>query len=85
MEKNRMSVYKPGGDKNYRIQFQIAGKTYVKSAKTSNKQIAERMEAEWKAEIHAGTYLKGQTPITLNQMFDNYLTFPLAGIHSQER
>lgn len=73
-----MSVYKPEGDKNYRIQFQIAGKTYVKSAKTGDKRVAERMEAEWKAQIHAGLYLHEKEPITVSQMFDNYLLQPLA-------
>ncbi len=39
-----MPVYKPEGEKNYRIQFRIAGKTYVKSTKTADKRVAERME-----------------------------------------
>jgi site-specific recombinase XerD len=73
-----MPVYKPEGEKNYRIQFRIAGKTYVKSAKTADKRVAERMEAEWKAEIHGGVYLKNREPITVSQMFDNYLALPLA-------
>lgn len=73
-----MPVYKPEGEKNYRIQFRIAGKTYVKSAKTADKRVAERMEAEWKAEIHGGLYLHNREPITVSHMFDNYLTLPLA-------
>jgi site-specific recombinase XerD len=73
-----MPVYKPEGEKNYRIQFRIAGKTYVKSAKTGDKRVAERMEAEWKAEIHGGVYLHNKVPITVSQMFDNYLALPLA-------
>jgi integrase len=73
-----MSVFKPTGSKHYRIQFQLAGQTYVKSSKTSDKRVAERMEAEWKTQIHAGLYLREREPISVNAMFDNYLLQPLA-------
>lgn len=73
-----MSVFKASGGRHYRIQFCIDGKTYVKSAKTSDKRIAERMEAEWRAQIHARKYFKELEPITLNQMFDQYLLQPLS-------
>lgn len=73
-----MSVYKPNGEGNYRIQFRLNNQTYVKSSRTSDKRVAERMEAEWKAQIHGGLFLKGKEPITLNQMFDNYLLLPFA-------
>lgn len=75
-----MSVFRPSGAKNYRIQFQIAGKTYVKSSKTADKRVAERMEAEWRTQIHARQYLKEREPITLNEMFESYLLQPLSEI-----
>ena len=46
-----MSVFKRGGKGNYYIQFNHRGKTYVKSSKSTNKRIAERMEREWHDEI----------------------------------
>jgi integrase len=48
-----MSVFKRNEQGNYYIQFNHRGKTYVKSARTENRKTAERMEREWKAEIHA--------------------------------
>ncbi len=47
-----MSVFKRGGSKHYYVQFNFRGKTYIKSTKTSNKRIAERMEHEWKEQVH---------------------------------
>lgn len=73
-----MSVYKAKGAKYYRIQFRLNNQTYVKSAKTADKRVAERMEAEWKAAIHAGHYISGKEPIKVAEMFDHYLTLPLA-------
>ena len=52
-----MAVYRAPGGKMYRIQFRLNNRTYVKSAKTTDKRVAERMEAEWKAEIHGQQYL----------------------------
>lgn len=73
-----MSVYKPKGETNYRIQFRLNNQTYVKSSKTTDKRVAERMETEWKSQIHARMYLKDREPIIVSQMFDNYLLLPLA-------
>lgn len=73
-----MSIYKLKGEKHYRIQFRLNNRTYVKSSKTADKRVAERMESEWKAQIHAGLFLKEKQPITVSQMFDHYLLLPLA-------
>lgn len=73
-----MSVFKPEGSKHYRIQFQLNNQTYVKSSRTTDKRVAERMEIEWRAQIHAGQYVQGKEPITVGQVFDNYLRLPLA-------
>jgi integrase len=50
----------------------------VKSSKTSDKRVAERMEAEWKAQIHAQHYLGVREDITIRQILENYLKVPLA-------
>jgi integrase len=73
-----MAVYRNRGTKLYRIQFQLNNRTYVRSAKTTDKRIAERMEAEWKATIHAHQYLGVREDITLREIFENYLRLPLA-------
>lgn len=48
-----MSVFKRNGSSNYYIQFNYRGKTYVKSSRTANKRTAERLERDWKDQIHA--------------------------------
>jgi len=48
-----MSVFKRNGEGNYYIQFSYKSKVYIKSSRSSNRKTAERMEREWKAEIHA--------------------------------
>ena len=73
-----MPVYKSKGETYYRIQFQLNGRTFVKSSKTSDKRIAERMEAEWKAQIHARQYLGVREEITIRRILDDYLKLPLA-------
>src|ERR1039457_4506684 len=73
-----MPVYKSKGDTHYRIQFRLNNKTFVKSSKTSDKRIAERMEAEWKAQIHAQQFLGQREEITVRQLLDNYLKASLA-------
>jgi integrase len=73
-----MAVYRPDGAKVYRIQFRLNSKTYVKSSKTTDKRIAERMEAEWKSHIHGQQYLGEREEITVRQILDNYLKASLA-------
>jgi integrase len=73
-----MAVYRQDGGKVYRIQFRLNNRTYVKSAKTTDKRVAERMEAEWKAEIHGQQYLGEREEITIRQVIENLLTASLA-------
>ena len=73
-----MAVYRAPGGKMYRIQFRLNNRTYVKSARTTDKRVAERMEAEWKAEIHGQQYLGEREEITVRQIIENLLTASLA-------
>jgi len=73
-----MAIYRSKGDPHYRIQFRLNNRTYVRSAKTTDKRIAERMEAEWKAQVHAQQYLGTRDEITVRQILDAYLKAPLA-------
>lgn len=73
-----MPVFKPKDSRFYRIQFDINGRTYVKSAKTTDKRIAEKMEAKWRAEIHSQKYLGERQEITLDKMFELHIAKPKA-------
>lgn len=72
-----MPVYRqPSGI--YRIQFCLNGKNFVKSSKTSNKKLAETMEAQWRTKLHGERYLGDLEEITVRQLIDDYLKLPLA-------
>jgi len=68
-----MSVFKRNGVGNYYIQFNYNGKTYCRSSKTTNKRTAERIEREWKDEIHRTEELGERPRIKLCDAFTKYL------------
>lgn len=68
-----MSIFKRGGEGNFYIQFNYKGKTYIKSSKTSNRKVAEKMERDWKAEIHAQQELGERQRITLKDALEKYV------------
>ena len=43
-----MGIVKRGNSKYWYIQFQLNGKTYIKSTKTTDRRIAEMMESDWR-------------------------------------
>ena len=60
-----MTVIKRGNSKAWYIQFQMNGKTYIRSSRTTSKKAAEQMEIDWKAKLHAERFLGEKTRITL--------------------
>jgi integrase len=67
-----MSVFKRNSVGNYYIQFNFNGKTYCKSSKTTNKRTAERMERDWREELHRIDELGERPRITLREAFENF-------------
>lgn len=76
-----MSIVKKGNSKNWYMHFQLSGKIYIRSTKTTNKKVAERMEVEWKAQLHSQIYLGKKQRITLTDAFQQY-KFSKKGIAS---
>lgn len=72
-----MSVFKRNGVGKYYIQFNYNGKTYCRSSKTTNKRTAERIEREWKDEIHLIEELGERPRIKLRDAFTEYLDHKL--------
>ena len=68
-----MSVLKRGNSKFWYIQFQFNGKTYIKSSKTTDKRIAERMEREWKVETHSQQYLGEKETIIFSDILVQFI------------
>ncbi len=46
-----MAIVKREGSKYLYIQFQYGGKTYIKSSKTTDKALAEKLESNWRKEL----------------------------------
>jgi len=69
-----MSLIKHQNSKNWYSAFMIDGKRHFKSTGTANKQLATRIEHQYKNEIIARNKLgDGREPITLNKAFDLYI------------
>lgn len=68
-----MSVLKRGNSKYWYIQFQFQGKTYIKSSKTIDKRIAERIEREWKVKVHSQQYLGDKQSISFSDILSQYI------------
>ena len=46
-----MGIHKRNNSKYWYIQFVLDGTTHVKSSKTTNRRLAERIERQWRDEL----------------------------------
>ena len=46
-----MAVTKREGSKYWYIQFQYDGRSYIKSSKTTDKQLAQKLESQWRMQL----------------------------------
>ena len=67
-----MTVMKRGNSKYWYIQFQMNGKTFIRSSRTINKKAAEQMETDWKAKLHAQQYLGHRERLSVRQAVDQF-------------
>lgn len=68
-----MSVIKRGNSKYWYIQFQLNGKTYIRSSRTVEKRLAEQMEREWKRQLHANQFLGQKERISFGDAIDGFI------------
>lgn len=68
-----MSVVKRANSQFWYIQFQFNGELYIKSSKTTNKRIAEHIEIDLKAKVHAEKYLGRKQRIKFTAAFALYM------------
>jgi integrase len=68
-----MSVIKRGNSQYWYIQFQLTGRTYIRSSRTTNKKIAEQMEVEWKAKLHAQQFLGKRERVSLGDAIRTFM------------
>ena len=68
-----MAVFKPKNSKNYHFRYMLNGKIHTGSTKTSNRQTAERFEAQHKVERYKVLELGERERITIKDAFNNLL------------
>lgn len=60
-----MTILRRGKSKFWYVQFQIGGRTIIKSSQSTSRKIAELMEVQLRTQVHARVYLGHKAPITL--------------------
>jgi integrase len=60
-----MSVLRRGNSRYWYVQFQFQGQTFIRSAKSVDKRVAEQLEREWRRELHARAFLGKRERITI--------------------
>jgi hypothetical protein len=68
-----MTILKRGNSKCWYIQFQIAGRTIIKSSRTTSRKAAEQIETQLRSQAHAERYLGQKPSITLEQAIDKFI------------
>lgn len=66
-----MTILKRGNSKYWYIQFQMDGRTVIKSSRSISRKVAEQMEAKLRSEEHAVRYLGQKPSITLETAMNN--------------
>ena len=62
-----MSILCRGKSKNWYVQFQIGGRTIIKSSRSTSRKVAEQMETQLRAQVHAGIYLGHKPTLTFGE------------------
>ena len=68
-----MSVSKRNGFKYFYIQFQFYARTYIKSSKTPDKQLALNLEAQWRIKLIEQNQLGLKSPIEITKGFQLFI------------
>lgn len=68
-----MTVLRRGNSKNWYIQFQLSGKTFVRSARTTSRKAAEQMETQMRAQAHAERFLGFKTSTTFGEALRRFI------------
>lgn len=59
-----MTILKRGNSKYWYVQFQIGGRTVIRSSRTINRKAAEQLETSLRSQVHAEKYLGQKRSIT---------------------
>ena len=64
-----MAIAKRDGSKYWYIQFQYNGNTYIKSSKTTDKLLAEQLEANWRKQLIEQDQMGVKAPLEIKKAF----------------
>jgi integrase len=67
-----MSVIKRENSKYWYVQFQVNGRTVIRSSRSTSKKIAEQFEAQLRSKFHAQEFLGVKPQITLHEAVRHY-------------
>jgi integrase len=68
-----VSVVKRGNSQYWYIQFQLNGQTYIRSSRTTNHKVAEQMEVDLRAKLHAQQFRGKRESITLGEAIKGHI------------
>jgi len=68
-----MTLLKRGNSQFWYAQFQMGGRTYVRSTRTADKRVAKEVEARFRSEIHAKTFLGRKQSISLAKAVERFI------------
>ena len=67
-----MGILRRGKSKFWYIQFQIGGRTIIKSSRSTSRKVAEQMEAQLRTQVHARVYLGQKPSLTLTDALTRF-------------
>lgn len=73
VEVTAVTILKRGNSKFWYAQFQMGGQTFVRSTRTTDRRAAKEVEARFRTEIHARTFLGHKQAITLGEALDRFI------------
>ena len=68
-----MPLVKRGNSKFWYVQFQIDHRTFIRSTRTTDRKVAEKLEAQFRAEAHAEGVMGRKKPISLEQAISRFI------------
>lgn len=68
-----MTVLRRGKSKYWYIQFQVGGRTIIKSSRSTSRKVADQMEVQLRAQVHAQTYMGHKPSLTVGEALNRFV------------
>jgi integrase len=67
-----MTILRRGNSPNWYVQFQIGGKTIIRSARSTSRKVAEQLEAQLRTQAHARIFLGHKPSLSLGDALSRF-------------